>query len=52
MISSALALIIYFIFFAIVHSVLADPRFKDKARRYMGNSFDRWSRLAFILLAF
>jgi protein-S-isoprenylcysteine O-methyltransferase Ste14 len=51
MISSALVLVIYFIFFAIVHSVLADPRFKDKARHSMGNSFDRWSRLGFILLA-
>jgi protein-S-isoprenylcysteine O-methyltransferase Ste14 len=51
MISCALALVIYFIFFAIVHSVLADPRFKEKARHSMGNSFYRWSRLAFILLA-
>jgi protein-S-isoprenylcysteine O-methyltransferase Ste14 len=51
MISSALALVIYFIFFAVVHSILADPRFKEKARRSMGTSFDRWSRLGFIMLA-
>jgi protein-S-isoprenylcysteine O-methyltransferase Ste14 len=48
---SSLAFVIYFSFFAIVHSVLADPRFKKKARRYLGNSFDRWSRLGFILFA-
>jgi protein-S-isoprenylcysteine O-methyltransferase Ste14 len=51
MISGILALIIYFIFFAIIHSVLADPHFKEKAKKSLGKSFDRWSRLAFILLA-
>jgi hypothetical protein len=39
MISSVLAFVIYFIFFTlIVHSVLADPRLKEKARRSLGKS--------------
>jgi protein-S-isoprenylcysteine O-methyltransferase Ste14 len=35
----------YFAFFAIMHSVLADPRFKSWARKEFGGVFDRWQRL-------
>ncbi len=38
-------------FFAVVHSILADPRFKSRARRTFGGVFDRWHRLAFTFLA-
>jgi protein-S-isoprenylcysteine O-methyltransferase Ste14 len=41
----------YFVFFAMVHSILADPRFKRWARGMLGKAFDRWQRLAFNLLA-
>ncbi|VVB68881.1 Uncharacterised protein [uncultured archaeon] len=51
MISSALALIVYFPFFAALHSLLADPCFKSRARRALGKASDRWYRLAFALLA-
>jgi hypothetical protein len=51
MISSVLALLVYFIFFAIIHSVLADPHFKETARRSLGKSLERWYHLAFVLLA-
>lgn len=51
MISSVLVMGAYFVFFAIVHSLLADPRFKSRARNVLGNSFDRWQRLAYNLLA-
>ncbi len=51
MTSSALALIVYFIFFAAVHSLLADPRFKGRARQALGRASDRLYRLAFALLA-
>jgi protein-S-isoprenylcysteine O-methyltransferase Ste14 len=51
MISSVLTLTAYFIFFAVVHSLLADSRFKSWARRSVGKSFDRCSRLAFVILA-
>jgi protein-S-isoprenylcysteine O-methyltransferase Ste14 len=49
--SSTLALIGYFAFFGMVHSLLADPRFKGRLRRSLGKTFDRWSRLAFTILA-
>jgi protein-S-isoprenylcysteine O-methyltransferase Ste14 len=51
MISGVPALVVYFIFFAIIHSILADPRFKKITRLSLGKSFDRWYRLAFILIA-
>ena len=41
----------YFVFFAIVHSILADPRFKSRAREEFGEAFDRWHRLTFTALA-
>ena len=41
----------YFVLFAIVHSFLADPRFKSRARKALGKAFDRWQRLAYNLLA-
>ena len=41
----------YFVLFAVVHSLLADPRFKSRAKKAIGNSFDRWQRLAYNLLA-
>ena len=37
--------------FAMVHSLLADPRFKRWARGMLSKAFDRWQRLAFNLLA-
>ncbi|NPV62367.1 MAG: isoprenylcysteine carboxylmethyltransferase family protein [Methanotrichaceae archaeon] len=51
MASSVLALTGYFVFFAAVHSLLADLRFKNWARRSLGKSFDRFARLAFVILA-
>ncbi|MCX6673084.1 MAG: hypothetical protein NTY37_04820 [Methanothrix sp.] len=51
MISSAFAMGAYFALFAVVHSFLADPRFKRRARGALGRIFDRWQRLAYNLLA-
>jgi protein-S-isoprenylcysteine O-methyltransferase Ste14 len=51
MISSVLVMSVYFVFFAILHSLLADPRFKSRARKALGNDFDRWQRLAYVFLA-
>ena len=51
MISGAIAMAAYFVLFAIVHSLLADPGFKRRARRALGKAFDRWQRLAYNLLA-
>ena len=45
------ALAAYFAFFAIMHSILADPRFKTWAGKRFGNVFDRWQRLAYTVLA-
>jgi methanethiol S-methyltransferase len=41
----------YFAFFAIMHSILADSRFKGRARKEFGDAFDRWQRLAYTVLA-
>jgi methanethiol S-methyltransferase len=49
--SSILDLVLYFAFFGLVHSLLADPRVKSRARQLFGEAFDRWSRLAFTVLA-
>jgi methanethiol S-methyltransferase len=51
MITSALAMGAYFMLFAVVHSLLADTRFKSKAKKAFGEPFDRWQRLAYNLLA-
>jgi len=51
MISSTIIMGAYFVLFAVVHSFLADPRFKSRAKKAIGNSFDRWQRLAYNLLA-
>lgn len=45
-----LALTMYFVFFAAVHSLLADPRFKRWFRQRSSRA-DRWYRLAFVILA-
>ena len=50
-ISGRLAISVYFLLFALVHSLLADPAFKSWARRTIGPAFDRWQRLAYNLLA-
>jgi protein-S-isoprenylcysteine O-methyltransferase Ste14 len=49
--SGVLALTVYFVFFALVHSLLADPRFKNWARRSLGEAFDRGQRLTYTILA-
>jgi protein-S-isoprenylcysteine O-methyltransferase Ste14 len=51
MISGAFAMGAYFVLFAIVHSFLADPGFKSRARNVLGKTFDRRQRLAYNLLA-
>jgi len=50
-ISGRLAISAYFLIFAPVHSLLADPAFKSWARRAIGPAFDSWQRLAYNLLA-
>ena len=44
-------MVAYFVLFAIVHSLLADPRFKRWAEKASGIAFERWQRLAYNLLA-
>jgi protein-S-isoprenylcysteine O-methyltransferase Ste14 len=51
MIFSVLVMAAYFVLFAMVHSLLADPRFKSWAEKASGIDFDRWQRLAYNLLA-
>jgi protein-S-isoprenylcysteine O-methyltransferase Ste14 len=51
MISGVEAVAAYFAFFAIMHSILADPRFKTWAGKAFGDAFDRWQRLAYTVLA-
>lgn len=50
-ISGILAMSAYFLIFAPVHSLLADPAFKRWAGSIIGAAFDRWQRLAYNLLA-
>jgi methanethiol S-methyltransferase len=50
-ISGPLAISAYFVLFALVHSLLADPAFKRWSRSVLGTSFDRWHKLAYNLLA-
>ena len=51
MISSTIIMGEYFVRFVVVHSFLADPRFKSRAKKATGNSFDCLHRLAYNLLA-
>ena len=51
MTSGIVAMVAYFLVFASVHSLLADPRFKRWAKERVGGELDRWERLAFNLLA-
>jgi methanethiol S-methyltransferase len=51
MISGALAMVAYFILFAIVHSLLADPGFKSQGKSMLVKAFDRWQKLIYNLLA-
>jgi protein-S-isoprenylcysteine O-methyltransferase Ste14 len=48
--SGPLIIVAYFVFFAAVHSLLADSVAKSMARRTIASS-DRWYRLAYVLLA-
>jgi len=48
---SVLVMAAYFVLFALVHSLLADPRFKTWAEKASGKTVDRWQRLAYNLLA-
>src|SRR5512138_340064 len=48
--SGPLIMVAYFVFFAAVHSLLADSMAKSMARRAITSS-DRWYRLAYVLLA-
>ena len=41
----------YFILFAVVHSLLADPRFKSRARAALGEGYNHWQRPGYNLLA-
>lgn len=50
MLIGPLIMVIYFVFFAFVHSLLADSKAKRMARRAT-SSADRYYRLAFVLLA-
>lgn len=50
MLIGPLIMVIYFVFFAFVHSLLADSKAKRMARR-ITSSADRYYRLAFVLLA-
>ncbi len=51
MITSVFAMGAYFVLFAMVHSLLADSRFKIRAKKALGVAFDRWQWLAYNLLA-
>lgn len=50
MLSGPLIMVAYFVFFAAVHSLLADSMAKSTARRAIASA-DRWYRLAYVLLA-
>jgi hypothetical protein len=50
--SSVAAMIAYYLFFALTHSLLADSRAKKATKRALGLSADRWYRLAYTILAF
>lgn len=44
-------MVIYFVFFAAVHSLLADSAAKRAARHTVGEAANRWYRLAYVALA-
>ena len=48
---SVLTLVICFVVWAVVHSLLASLPFKDWARRVLGDGVDRWYRLAYVVFA-
>ncbi len=50
--SSVAAMIAYYLFFALTHSLLADSRAKKPVKRALGLPADRWYRLAYTILAF
>lgn len=51
MLSSALIFTVFFVVWALVHSLLASLPLKNWTRRVFGAGVDRWYRLAFIALA-
>jgi protein-S-isoprenylcysteine O-methyltransferase Ste14 len=51
MLSSVLILSVYFIVWAVVHSLLASLRVKRWARRTFGAGVDRWYRIVYVLFA-
>jgi protein-S-isoprenylcysteine O-methyltransferase Ste14 len=51
MISDIPALIAYSVVFALVHSILADPRAKARAENTYGKAFMRWYRLIYTFLS-
>ena len=44
--ASILVMVVYFVLFAAVHSLLADARAKKAARNRIGDAADSWYRLA------
>jgi protein-S-isoprenylcysteine O-methyltransferase Ste14 len=51
MLFGSLFMVVYFLFFAMIHSLLADPRFKNWGRSVLGKAFDRWQRMVYNSLA-
>jgi methanethiol S-methyltransferase len=49
--SSAATMIAYYLFFALTHSLLADSRAKQAAKRVFGPAVDKWHRLVYTILA-
>jgi protein-S-isoprenylcysteine O-methyltransferase Ste14 len=48
---SVLTLVVCFVVWAVVHSLLASLPFKDWTRRVLGQGVDRWYRLAYVVFA-
>jgi hypothetical protein len=44
-------MVVYFVLFAAVHSLLADVRAKKAARTRLGDAADSWYRLAYTVLS-
>jgi len=49
--ASILIMVVYFVLFAAVHSLLADARAKKAARNRLGDAADSWYRLAYTVLS-